>query len=666
MRRYGGDPTVVGRKLILNGLPYEVVGVLPSSFSLPREVLPTLGGAEDAEIMIPLPLAADAPTIRTAEDYNIVAKLKPGVSVSQVQAELDALTARLRRDHPSFYPPNSGLTFSVVPLHEQVVGSVRPALLVLWGSVGFVLLIACANVANLLLSRSVARQNEMAVRAALGASRGRVVRQLLVESLVLAVMGAVGAVMLAYLSLEWIRALGAASVPRIGEIALNGEVLLFTLAISLVSGLLFGLAPALRLSRVDLRANLADASRGSAGAQSVWASGGNLRRLLVTVELALAVVLLIGAGLLIRSFAHLLDVPPGFNPAHVLTLEVTLTGRKYTDAASLAETYRRLWERLHALPGVTAAGGVTSLPLSQMFAWGPITVEGRTPPAGEEFINADMRMVGGEYFKAMEIPLVKGRWFDERDTPSNPRVTIVDERMANDLWPGDDPIGKRLRTGGLTSTTPWITVIGVAGRVKQYTLDGDSRIAMYLPETQFARRAMNVVLRSESSPAVLTAGVRSVIRELDPDLPIYNVRTMADRVDESLAERRFAMQLLTLFAAVALGLATIGIYGVIAYLVSQGTRELGIRLALGATPTAVVWLVARHTVVIAVVGVTTGVLLAFALTRFMQSLLFNVHPADPVTFATIAAGLAAVALAAGYIPARRAGRIDPVESLRNS
>ena len=666
MRRYGGDPSVVGRKVILNGLPYEVVGVLPSSFSLPREVLPTLGGAEDAEIMIPLPLAADAPTIRTAEDYNIVARLKPGVSVSQAQAELDALTANLRRDHPSFYPPNSGLTFSVVPLHEQVVGSVRPALLVLWGSVGFVLLIACANVANLLLSRSVARQNEMAVRAALGASRGRVVRQLLVESLVLAVMGAVGAVVLAYLSLEWIRALGAASVPRIGEIALNGEVLLFTLAISLVSGLLFGLAPALRLSRVDLRANLADASRGSAGAQSVWASGGNLRRLLVTAELALAVALLIGAGLLIRSFAHLLDVPPGFNPANVLTLEVTLTGRKYADAASLAETYRRLWERLHALPGVTAAGGVTSLPLSQMFAWGPITVEGRTPPAGEEFINADMRMVGGAYFRAMEIPLIKGRWFDERDIPSNPRVTIVDERMAGDLWPGEDPIGKRLRTGGLTSTTPWITVIGVAGRVKQYTLDGDSRIAMYLPETQFARRAMNVVLRSESSPAVLTAGVRSVIRELDPDLPIYNVRTMAERVDESLAERRFAMQLLTLFAAVALGLATIGIYGVIAYLVSQGTRELGIRLALGATPTAVVWLVARHTVVIAVVGVTSGVLLAFGLTRFMQSLLFNVHPADPVTFATIAAGLAAVALAAGYIPARRAGRIDPVESLRNS
>ena len=270
------------------------------------------------------------------------------------------------------------------------------------------LLIACANVANLLLSRSVARQNEMAVRAALGASRSRVIRQLLVESMILALLGAAGAVVLAYGSLEWIRALGAASVPRIGEIALNGEVLLFTLTISLVSGLLFGLAPALRLSRVDLQANLDDASRGSAGAHSVWASGGNLRRLLVTAELALAVVLLVGAGLLIRSFARVLDVPAGFNPANVLTLEVTLTGRRYTDAASLAETYRRLWERLRALPGVTAAGGVTSLPLSQMFAWGPITVEGRTPPAGEEFINADMRMVGGEYFRAMEIPLRQG------------------------------------------------------------------------------------------------------------------------------------------------------------------------------------------------------------------------------------------------------------------
>ncbi len=663
-RRYGGDPQVIGRTLVLNGLPYQVVGVLPASFSLPREVLPTLGGAENSEILIPLPLAADAATIRTAEDYNILAKLKPGVSVEAAQAELDTLTARLRRDHPDVYPPNSGLTFSVVPLQEQVVGDVRRSLLVLMGSVGFVLLIACANVANLLLSRGVGRQKEIAVRAALGASRQRIVGQLLVESMALSVIGAGVAVLFAYWSLEWIRALGASSVPRIDEIGINLEVLLFTLAISLGAGLLFGLAPAFRLSRVDLQLNLKDAGRGSAGAHSLWGAGSNLRRLLVVSELALSVVLLIGAGLLIRSFARVQSVPPGFNPDSILTLELTMTGRKYNDASAILGAYRLLGEQLKALPGVTALGRVTSLPLSQMFAWGPITVEGRIPPAGEEFINADMRMVGGDYFRTMEIPLVSGRLFDGRDSLENPRVTIVDERMARDLWPGEDPVGKRLRTGGSNSTTPWITVIGVVGSVKQYTLEGDSRIAMYLADTQYPRRAMNVVLKSQTAPATLTTAVRGVLKGLDPDLPIYNVRTMEDRVAESLARRRFAMQLLTLFALVALGLATIGIYGVMAYLVSQGTRELGIRLALGATPTGIVWLIGRQTALIAAVGVAMGVVAAFVLTRFMQTLLFDVHHLDPLTFVAIAAFLGVVAMLAGHVPALRAARIDPVVSLR--
>ncbi len=495
MRRYGGDPQIIGRTLILNGQPYQVVGVLPATFTIPREVLPTLGGAENSEILVPLPLAANAATIRTAEDYNIVGKLKPGVSVETAQAELDALTARLRRDYPEVYPPNSGLTFSVVPLQEQVVGDVRRSLLVLMGAVGLVLLIACANVANLLLSRGVGRQKEIAVRAALGASRRRIIGQLLVESMVLAVLGAGVAVLLAYWSLEWIRALGASSVPRIDEIAINGEVLLFTLAISIGAGVLFGLAPAFRLSRVDLQGTLKDAGRGSAAAHSLWAAGSNLRSLLVVSELALSVVLLIGAGLLIRSFARVQDVAPGFNPSSVLTLELTMTGRRYNDASAILEAYRQLWERLKALPGVMASGGVTSLPLSQMFAWGPITVEGRIPPAGEEFINADLRMVGGDYFRTLEIPLIKGRLFDERDTSDGPRVTIIDDRMARDLWPGEDPVGKRLRTGGSSSTTPWITVIGVVGAVKQYTLEGDSRIAMYLADTQYPRRAMNLVLR---------------------------------------------------------------------------------------------------------------------------------------------------------------------------
>jgi predicted permease len=664
LRRYGGHPSVINRRVVLNGVPYQIVGVLPASFSLPREVLPTLGGARDADIMVPLPLSAEAVNVRTAEDYNILAKLAPGVTVREAQAELDALTARLRNDHPNWYPPNGGLTFGVVPLQEQVVGDVRWSLLVLMGAVACVLLIACANVGNLLLSRGVARQREVAVRAALGASRGRLVRQLLTESMLLAIAGAAVAVLFAGISLEWIRSLGVASVPRINEITIDGQVLMFTLGIAVAAGLLFGALPAWRLSHVDMQVHLKDAGRGSAGADSVWAGGSNLRRLLVVSELALAVVLLIAAGLLIRSFARLQDVPPGFNPANLLTLELTMTGRKYDDATAVLNAYRELWRQLPSIGGVSAAGGVSSLPLSQMFAWGPITVEGRAPQPGEAFINVDQRIVGGDYFAAMEIPLQAGRWFDEQDTRDKPRVAVIDQRMASELWPNADPIGKRVRTGGATSTAPWITVIGVVGRVKQYTLDGDSRMAMYLPHAQYPTRAMNLVLKSGESPAALTGAVRELLKAFDRDLPMYNVRTMDERVNESLARRRFAMQLLTLFAVIALVLATIGIYGVMSYLVSQGTRELGIRLALGATPADVVWLIGRHTATIAAIGVALGVAIALGVTRFMQGLLFEIDAGDPLTFAGIALFLLPIALLAGFVPARRAGRIDPLQSLR--
>jgi predicted permease len=369
--------------------------------------------------------------------------------------------------------------------------------------------------------------------------------------------------------------------------------------------------------------------------------------------------------LLIRSFERVQNVPPGFNPANVLTLELTMTGRKYNDQTAVLDAYRQLWERLSSLPGVRAAGGVTSLPLSQMFAWGPITVEGRVPPAGEEFINVDVRMVGGQYFAAMEIPLKAGRSFDEQDTRDKPRVAVIDERMARELWPDEDPIGKRVRTGGLTSKAPWITIVGVVGHVKQYTLDSESRIAMYLAHTQYATRSMNVVVKSEQTPALLTGAVRETLHAVDPDLPMFNVRTMGERVSDSLAQRRFAMLLLTLFAAIAMVLATIGIYGVMSYLVSQGTRELGIRLALGATPGKVLWLVGRHTAAMACAGISIGLLLAFGVTRFMQTLLFQISAFDRLTFAAIGVFLLGVALVAGLIPARRAARLDPLQSLRS-
>jgi putative ABC transport system permease protein len=663
-RRYGADPDMVGKAIQINGQSYEVVGILPKSFALPREVLPTLYGAELHEIFLPLPLGPDAARIRNHEDYNIIGKLRPGVSVGQAQAEMDTITARLRRDYPESYPPNGGLTFSIVPLQQQVVGNVRRTLFVLLGSVGFVLLIACANVANLLLSRSVARQKEIAVRMAMGAGRARILRQLLTESVLLAVCGGALGIVFVVWSMNWIRILGPQSIPRLQNVRVDGRVLLFTLLLSVFSGILFGLAPALRVSRLDLNATLKDAGRGTAGASAVWGRGNSMRRLLVVSELALSVVLLIGAGLLIRSFANLQDVAPGFNPKNVLTFELTMTGRKYGDPQAVLSTYRLLWERLENLPGVTAAGGITSLPLSQAFAWTPITIEGRIPPAGERFINADARIVGWNYFQAMEIPLRRGRLFNETDTATNPPVIIIDERLADEFWPGQDPVGRRIHLVDMKAKDFWSTIVGVVGRVKQDSLDSDPRIAFYVPQTQFPVRAMTLVLRSGAEPAGVASAVKSEIRSLDTDLPMYAVRTMEERVGESLARRRFSMLLLGLFAGLALVLATIGIYGVMAYLVSQGTREIGIRIALGATPRHILGLVVRQGLALALTGVAIGLAGAFALTRLMHSLLFGVNATDPATFAAIALLLALVALTASYIPAHRAARIDPMISLR--
>jgi len=665
-RRYGADPAVVGTSITLNGQSVEVVGVLPRGFSLPREVLPTLGVAEDGEVFLPLPLAPNAAAVRTREDYNLVGKLKPGVQMAQAQAEMEGITARLRRDHPAFYPPNGGLTFSIVPLLEQVVGNVRRTVVILAGAVAFVLLIACANVANLLLSRARARQKEIAVRAALGASRGRLVRQLLTESVLLSLAGGVVGVLFAMLGVAWIHALQPVNLPRLRDISVNGEVLLFTAGISVVAGVLFGLAPAVGFRRINLclYGTLKDAGRGSAGGGAMWGRGHNTRRLLVVAELALAVVLLVGAGLLIRSFASLQQVPPGFAADSVLTLELTMTGPKYANVDALRNAYRELWERLERLPGVSAAGGVTSLPLSGYFAWGPIVVEGRVPPPGEQFLNADQRIAAGKYFEAMGIPLVRGRFFNEHDTPDKDRVVIIDQRMADELWPGEDPIGKRLRPGGIDAAAPWRTVVGVVGRVKQYGLDADDRIAMYFAHTQSASRALYVAVKGTGGPAALAPAVAAEIRAIDPDLPLYRVRPMREWVDRSLARQRFSMFLLTVFAGVAAVLAAVGIYGVMAYLVSQGAREMGIRLALGASERGIVGLVLRQGLTLALAGVGLGLAAAFLLGRAMQSLLWGIRSTDAATFAAVGVALGVVALVASYVPARRAARIDPIVTLR--
>ncbi len=663
-RRFGRNPRIVGKSIILNGQTYEIVGVLPLGFSLPQENLPLLYGTEQAEIFLPLPLAASASQVRDHEDYNIIGKLKRGVSVSQAQAEMNIITARLRREFPENYPPNGGLTFSIVPLLEQVVGNVRRSLWVLLGSVGLVLLIACANVANLMLSRALGRQQEIAVRSALGATRWHIVRQLLTESLVISLCGGALGVLICLFSVRWIHILGTKSIPRLQDVAMDGRVLLFTLLLSFLSALLFGLVPALRVSSLDLHSILKDASRGSAGTSALWGRGNNFRRLLVISELALSVVLLIGAGLLIRSFARLQDVSPGFNPHGVLTFDLTMTGRRYNDKQAILNTYRELWDRLEHSPGAIAAGGVTSLPLSEAFAWTPITVEGRTPLPGEKFLNADERLVSGHYFEAMEIPLRRGRFFNDQDDATKPIAVIVDEYMAEQLWPGQNPIGKRIHIVELPSKDPWQTVVGVVGRVKQDSLDSNPRIAFYLAHTQFPTRAMTVAFRGRTSPDALLSACKNALHNLDPDLPMYYVRTMEQRVGESLARRRFSMLLLGMFASVALVLATIGIYGVMAYLVTQGTRELGIRIALGASPRNILSLVVRQGMALAFAGVTLGLAASSLLTRLIRTLLFDVRATDPLTFGGIAIFLAIITLLACYIPAQRAARIDPLVSLR--
>lgn len=665
-RRYGGDPKVLGRTIAINGKPCVVVGVTSPAFSLPHEVLPTLGRAEDGEILLPLPMKADAAQQRGHEDYNVVGKLKRGVSLEQAQAEMDALTAGLRRDHPNNYPPNGGLTFSIVQLEEQVVGNVRRAVLILMGAVSFVLLIACANVTNLLLSRALARQREIAIRTALGAERGRIVRQLLTESALLGLAGGLLGVALAMISVQMIHWLGSASVPRLRSISVNGEVLLFTMGVSLLSSLVFGLAPALRASRLDVRGALTEASHGSSGAGALWGRGTSMRKLLVVFELALSVVLLIGAGLLIRSFAQLQSVAPGFNPTNVLTLELMMNGRKYPDGKSVKLAYKQVFERLAQIPGVLASGGTSSIPMSEMYAWGPIQIEGRVPPPGEKFINADERVIGGGYFETMQIPLRQGRLFNAFDTDEGQRVAVIDDHMAMEFWPNGDALGKHIRLGDdPDSSAPWVAIVGIVGRVKQYTLDEDSRIALYLPISQYAAREMNLVARSAGSASALTSAINKEIHAVDPDLPLHNVKSMTQRVEESLARQRFSMTLLTLFAGFALVLATVGIYGVLAFLVRQGTREIGIRMSLGATQTAILRLIVGRGLRLAALGAGIGLLGAFVLTRFLQSILFGVRATDPWTFAGITALLIAVALAASYIPARRAARIDPMVTLRD-
>jgi predicted permease len=657
-RRFGGDPNVLGQTLTINGRGYNVVGVMPPDFALGHEVMPTVGGVSQADLFLPLPLSVERMNNHGDENYNVLARLKPGATIVQAQTELNLAVRRLEQQFPNRYPPSRRFSFSIRPLLEQAVGDVRLALYVLLGAVGCVLLIACANVANLLLARAATREREIAVRTAIGAGRWRVVRQLLTESVLLSTVGGALGLLLAVWGLALLRWLNPGDVPRLEAIGIDNRVLAFTTAVAMLTGVLFGLAPALRSSSVNLCETIKEGGRSLVGGHH------RLRDLLVVAEIALSLVLLIGAGLLIRSFTRVQQVEPGFEPQNVLSMRMALVGQAYAEEARRVNFYQQLWERIRRLPGVEAAGGVSELPLAGGIGWGNITIEGYDASSGQSVIQADGRSASVGYFETMKISLIRGRFFAEQDTKESQPVVIVDENMARTYWPNADPIGKRLKFGGANSQNPWMTVVGVVANVKHYALDTDSRVALYTPHLQSGAGSLSIAVRTTADPLSIAAAVTRESRALDPNLPLYDVKTMQQWLSESLARRRFAMLMLGLFAGVAMLLAAVGIYGVMSYTVAQRTREIGIRVALGAQTRDVLRLIVRQGMSLTGIGVVLGLVAAIVSTRMMASLLFGVRATDPLTFVAIALSLALVALVACWIPARRASKVDPMIALR--
>ena len=656
-RRFGGVP-VVNKTVTLNGEPYTIVGVMPPGFQLGRE----WGAQQAPDVWTPIafkPQQLDPATGLTNEYLSVLARLRPGVRLEQAQAEMDSIAADLRRQYmPGADASNWGLLLT--RFDEFVVGKIRTALYILLGAVAFVLLIACANVANLMLARAAVRQKEIAVRTALGASRWRVVRQLLTESVLLSLVGGGAGLLLAMWGVDLLLRLDDNKIPRAAEIGLDANVLLFTLGVSVLTGVVFGLAPAFQTSNVNLHDTLKEGGR---------SGRGNVRRgvrnALVVAEMAFAVVLLVGAGLLIRSFVRLQQVDPGFQPRGVLAMQVSLPPTKYTDQARRAAFARQMLEEVRALAGVRSAATTTTLPMSGWNQSGSFQIEGRVVPPGQSSPHGDRWMPSDDYFQTMGIRLIKGRYFDARDAADAPGVAVVDETLARKYWPGEDPVGKRISFETQDGQRRWREVVGLVGHVRNQGLEGDSRGQYYVP---YAQRATNtdlfVVVRTDGDPAALAPAVRGRIAAVDRDLPVYRVTTMERMVSDSLAQRRFSMFLFGVFAALALALAVVGLYGVMSYAVAQRTHEIGLRMALGAQGRDVLRMVVGQGLWLVGLGLGLGLAGALALTRLMSSLLFGVSAADPLTYAGIALLLGAVALLASYVPARRATKVDPMVALR--
>ncbi|HET9530011.1 MAG TPA: ABC transporter permease [Blastocatellia bacterium] len=651
-RKFSADPEVVGRKVELSGRPYTIVGVMPSDFeSLP----PSLVNAT-AQLYRPVAEPYDE-SQRSARHLRAIARLRPGVDIKQARAEMTAIAQRLEEAHPD---KNHDYGVRVVSITEDTVGGIRTALLLLFGAVGLVLLIACANVANLLLARAAARQKEIAIRAALGAGRLRLVRQFLTESALLALAGGALGLLTAMWSLSLIESFGSKVHPLLNGIEINGGVLAFTLAISLLTGLLFGIVPALHASKPDLNESLKEGGRNS----GAGAGGGRLRNLFVVAQVAMALVLLVSAGLLIRSVIHLSRVDPGFDTKNLLTMNVWLPFARYPDGAKWIAFYDQLAGRVGTLPGVRATGFVSVLPLSSNFDGRGLQVEDKPAPEGQG-PEADLYIVTPGYLRAMGIALKSGRLISDEDRQDGMLVALVNESMARTLWPGQGPLGKRISlSGGPNNPRLWRTVVGVVADVKQYGLDKQPPMQFYLPETQFPTSAMTLVVRTGTDPESLVAAVRKEILSLDNQIAAFNITTMDQLRSDSMALRRFSMLLLGLFAGLAMVLAAVGIYGVMSYAVTQRTHEIGIRVALGASRSDVLRMVVGQGVALTASGVAIGVAASLAITRVMESLLYGVGARDWETYVVITGVLGMVSVMASLIPARRATKVDPMEALR--
>jgi putative ABC transport system permease protein len=663
-RRFGGDAGVLGRTLTIDTTPRTVVGVMPDDFVFPYQTMLGPDGftrERSADVWIPLHLATDpfanrgAGLVRGVHYLAVVGRIADGATVAEARSALSGVARQLEQAYPE---ANRGMGVTVVPLHEQTVGQVRPALLMLLAGVGVVLLMACVNVANLMLARSLGRQRELAVRVALGAGRQRLVTQALAESLVLSLAGAAVALLFVHWIVQGLVAMAPAALPRMQELRPDLAIVAFTAGVATLAGMLVGIVPALAASTPDVRLALQDTGRGTTASPS----RARLRGALVITEVALAVVLTVGAGLLMRSFAALLAVDPGFRPENLLTLQIDLPERLTTPEARQT-FYDEMFERLDAMPGVTATGGTTRLPLGSTTVGTTVIVEGRDTPPGEA-PEVQFRRALHRYFEAMGIPVLYGRGFTAADGPDAPPVVVVNETMARLLFAGDDPVGRRIRTGP-SPTAAWLTIVGVIGDIHHTGLEHAPEPELYMPARQGPPASPFLVLRAAGDPALLGETVRAEMRQLDAGLAVYDLRTMMDVRADSVAARRFLLLLVSLFGVLALVLAAVGVYGVMTLVVAERTVELGLRQALGAPPSAALTLIGAQALTLAGTGIAIGLAAAYVLSPLLASQLFGVTAHDPASLLVPPAVLLLTALLAALVPARRAMRVDVMDSLRS-